>query len=264
MLSWLTKRRRERLASQPWPPAWDAHLEDELGAWACLDDDQRQRLRGLVQVLLAEKSWRGCGGLELTDRMRVVIAAQAALLLLGIDHDYYRTVNEILVYPRAYTGRDRQHLPGGVVSEAPVQRLGEAWVRGPVVLSWRASLQGAKNPRDGRNVVYHEFAHKLDMLDGTADGVPPLEDRRAYRAWYQAMMEQYQALQREVERGRKGLLRDYGATAPEEFFAVAVEVFFERGAWLERRAPALYGVLRDYFRQDPARWRPRETPGSTR
>ena len=256
-MRWLARRRRARLMEQPWPPAWEAQLRANFGAWALLDDDARQRLRGIVQVLLAEKRWQGCGGLELTDRVRLLVAAQAGLLLLGIEHDYYRNVAEILVYPDAYRGADAQRLPGGVVSDEAVTRLGEAWVHGPVVLSWRASLGGGRDPRDGRNVVYHEFAHKLDMLDGSADGVPPLEGPAAYQRWYRAMMEQYQTLQLEVEHGRKGLLRPYGATAPEEFFAVAAEAFFEQGRRLERQAPELYAVLRGYFHQDPARWRKR-------
>jgi hypothetical protein len=139
-----------------------------------------------------------------------------------------------------------------VVSDEPDTRLGEAWLRGPVVLAWGAALRGGQRPHDGRNVVYHEFAHKLDMLDGSADGVPPLEAPAQYRRWYDAMMHEYQALQRDLDRGRKGLLRPYGATAPEEFFAVVTEVFFEQGSKLQRDAPELYAVLRDYFQQDPA------------
>ncbi len=255
MMRWLSKRRRARLEEQPWPDTWDGYLLSSMGAWELLRDEERQRLRGIVHVLMAEKRWRGCAGLELTDPIRVLIAAQAGLLLLGLEHDYYCNVTEILVYPDAYRGRQKQRLPGGVVSDAPVTRLGEAWVRGPVVLSWRAARQGARDPRDGHNVVYHEFAHKLDMLDGTADGVPPLGRHPSYRRWYQAMTEHYQALQRDLAQGRRGLLQAYGATAPEEFFAVAVEAFFEQGRRLEQEAPDLYGVLRDYFRQDPASWK---------
>lgn len=253
MFSFLSKRRRARITAEPFPEAWRDVLRSDLGPWPMLEPDERHRLEGIVQVLLAEKRWQGCGGLELTDRIRVGIAGQAAVLLLGLEHDYYRNVTDILVYPAAYKAGKPSPGEGGVVSDKPDTRLGEAWLRGPVVLSWAAALRGGRRAHDGRNVVYHEFAHKLDMLDGTADGVPPLEAPAQYRRWYDAMMHEYQALQRDTERGRKGLLRPYGATAPEEFFAVATEVFFEQGAKLERDAPELYAVLRDYFHQDPAR-----------
>jgi hypothetical protein len=258
MLGFLSKRRRRRIMAEPFPDAWRHSLERDLGAWPTLEDDERRVLEGIVQVMLAEKRWQGCGGLELNDRIRVAIAGQAGMLLLGLEHDYYRNVTDILVYPRAYRGGQPGRREGGVVSDQPATRLGEAWLRGPVVLAWDAALQGGRSDHDGRNVVYHEFAHKLDMLDGAADGVPPLEAPAAYQRWYEAMMTEYQALQRDLERGRKGLLRPYGATAPEEFFAVAVEVFFEQGQRLEREATELYGVLRDYFHQDPARRKPRK------
>jgi Mlc titration factor MtfA (ptsG expression regulator) len=251
-MGFFAKRRRARLLAEPFPPAWRAVLDHNLGPWARLTPEERQRLEGIVTILLAEKRWKGCGGLELDDEIRVTIAGQAAVLLLGIQHDYYRNVKDILVYPHAYQDRGGQPGDGGLVSEAPQARLGEAWLRGPVVLAWDAALQGARRAHDGRNVVYHEFAHKLDMLDGAADGVPPLEAPEDYRRWFAAMMRWYERLQRDLEQGRGGLLRPYGASAPEEFFAVAVEAFFEQGRRMRREAPDLYGVLRDYFHQDPA------------
>jgi len=252
MLNFLTKRRRSRLLAEPFPANWRSVLEANLGPWLTLEPAERGALEGIVTILLAEKRWQGCGGLELDDTIRVTIAGQAAMLLLAIEHDHYRNVKDILVYPHAYTGARPSQLQGGVMTDEPSERLGEAWLRGPVVLSWDAALAGGRRARDGRNVVYHEFAHKLDMLDGVADGVPILEDRADYQRWYAAMMNEYQALKKDLARGRKGLLRPYGGSAPEEFFAVAVEVFFEQGARLKREAPELYGVLKGYFRQDPA------------
>ncbi len=252
MLHWLRNRRRAALLAEPFPEAWREILREELGCWPSLEPAERRRLEDIARVLLAEKRWKGCGGMELTDRIRLSIAGQAAVLLLGIEHDHYRNVKDILVYPHAYRAREGDQGADGAVAEEPSTRLGEAWLRGPVVLSWDAAQRGGRGAHDGRNVVYHEFAHKLDMLDGAADGVPPLEAPAQYQRWYEAMMEQYEALQRDLERGRKGLLRPYGATAPEEFFAVATETFFEQGARLQREAPELYGVLREYFNQDPA------------
>ncbi len=252
MFHWLTRRKRARLLAEPFPEGWRTILQHELGPWPTLEPAERERLEGIVRVMLAEKRWQGCAGLELDDRIKLTIAGQAAMLLLGLEHDYYPNVRDILVYPHTYTGGRPSQLDGGVVTQEPSQRLGEAWLRGPVVLSWDAALQGARRPHDGHNVVYHEFAHKLDMLDGAADGVPPLEAPTDYPRWYRTMMKEYEALQRDLARGRDGLLRPYGASAPEEFFAVAVEVFFEQGARLRREAPELYEVLQGYFRQDPA------------
>jgi len=238
--------------AQPFPEAWEAMLQRSLAHYRWLDDHEQLLLHRAVQVLLAEKRWLGRGGLELSDDIKVTIAGQAALLLIGMEHDYYRNVTEILVYPAGMrTGRERPR-PGGVVDETEAVTLGEAWVRGPVILSWRHALDGGRDPRDGRNVVYHEFAHKLDMLDGSADGAPILADRERYQRWYRVMSAEFERLQRATERGRVTLLRSYGAESPAEFFAVAVEAFFERGDRLQGRHPELYALLRDFFGQHPA------------
>ena len=201
-------------------------------------------------MLVEEKDWEGCGGLEMTDEIRVTIAAQACLLILNIEHEYYRRVTSILVYPAAYKtmpsrGRD------GVIREGQAN-LGEAWLRGPVVLSWDDARRGALDPKDGHNLVFHEFAHKLDMLDGAADGTPPLADQETLRQWVQTMTREFAALRDAAERGRKTVLDTYGATNPAEFFAVATECFFEKARQLRQRHPAVYELLKDYYQQDPA------------
>ena len=201
-------------------------------------------------MLVEEKDWEGCGGLEMTDEIRVTIAAQACLLILNIEHEYYRRVTSILVYPAAYKtmpsrGRD------GVIREGQAN-LGEAWLRGPVVLSWDDARRGALDPKDGHNLVFHEFAHKLDMLDGAADGTPPLADQETLRQWFQTMTREFAALRDAAERGRKTVLDTYGATNPAEFFAVATECFFEKARQLRQRHPSVYELLKDYYQQDPA------------
>jgi Mlc titration factor MtfA (ptsG expression regulator) len=249
IFSWLRRRRRRKLLATPFPDPWRAWLEP-LPFYAGLDDRERGRLHDILRVIVAEKSWEGCGGLDLTDEMKVVIAAQAALLVLEIDHDYYRRVKSILVYPSAYgTGMPRPG--GGGVVDRGATNLGEAWYRGPVILSRDAAEHGALDPKDGRNLVYHEFAHKLDMLDGRVDGTPPLHERSDYREWARVMTEEYEILRGGARRGRRTVLDRYGATNEAEFFAVAVEAFFEKPLKMERRQPELYGVLRKYFRQDP-------------
>jgi Mlc titration factor MtfA (ptsG expression regulator) len=125
-----------------------------------------------------------------------------------------------------------------------------------VVLSWDSARHGAYDPKDGRNLVFHEFAHKLDMLDGFVNGTPPLKSRNAYRIWSEVMTREFERLQDAAERRRATVLDKYGATNEAEFFAVATECFFERGVKLEKKHPELYEVLQGYYRQDPAR-RPR-------
>ena len=140
---------------------------------------------------------------------------------------------------------------GRVVREGQTN-LGEAWLRGPVVLSWDDARHGALDPKDGHNLVFHEFAHKLDMLDGAADGTPPLTDQTQLRAWIQTMTREFLALRDDAESGRRTVLDTYGATNPAEFFAVATECFFEKAQQLRRRHLPVYELLKDYYQQDPA------------
>jgi Mlc titration factor MtfA (ptsG expression regulator) len=228
-----------------------------------LPDEDRKELQGHVQVFLAEKKFEGCGGLEISDEMKVCIAAQACLLLLHRDTDYYPGLRSILVYPSTYVVKTTQHVGAGVVEERHDSRLGEAWHSGAVVLAWDAVHHGTANPDDGHNVVFHEFAHQLDFEDGKADGAPVLanEDRwfkwkNRYRAWARVLSSEYEQLRADIEAGEKSVLDDYGATNPAEFFAVATETFFERPFALKQRHPALYEELRAFYRQDPARWDP--------
>lgn len=215
-----------------------------------LDARGRRRIEDDLRVLVEEKEWEGCGGLEMTDEIRVTIAAQACLLILNIEHDYFNRVTSILVYPAAYKTMPSRG-PDGVVREGQTN-LGEAWLRGPVVLSWDDARHGALDPKDGHNLVFHEFAHKLDMLDGAADGTPPLTDQTQLRAWIQTMTREFLALRDDAESGRRTVLDTYGATNPAEFFAVATECFFEKAQQLRRRHLPVYELLKDYYQQDPA------------
>ncbi len=245
IFGWLRRRRRRKLLAKPFPAAWPAVLE-ALPFYSRLDDQERARLRDIVRVIVAEKSWEGADDLEITDEIRVTIAAGAALLLLGIHHDYFRRVTSIVVHPSTYSSAVGYSHRSGVVEEGmPV--LGQAVYRGPVLLAWNSVQQGLLNPEDGRNVVIHEFAHRLDMLDGFVDGTPPLASRGAYAAWTRIMTEEYERL----KRGRRSVLDHYGATNEGEFYAVACEAFFEKPLQMSRKHPQLYELLKDYFGQDP-------------
>ena len=251
LFSWLKRRRRLRLLREPFPADWEAYLEG-VPLYLTLSAAERERLRDDLRVIVAEKHWEPCGGMEVTDEVRVVIAAQAALLLLGLEHDYYRNLSSILVYPDTFQVPRREGLPGGLVEEGATPTLGLASLRGPVVLAWDAVRHGNVNREDGRNVVLHEFAHKLDMLDKFADGAPPLRSRAQYRAWQRIMTEEYETLIERAGKGRRTLLDKYGATSPAEFFAVATELFFEKSPQMKARHPELHGLLVEYYGQDPA------------
>lgn len=248
----IRRRRRERLRRKPVPAEWLAIIRRNVPYWHLLAPPERQELLGHVAVLLAEKRFEGCGGLRLTDEIRVTIAAQAAVLLLGRETDYYPTVRTILVYPHRYVDERPRRQPDGTVIEGPQVRLGESWFRGPVVLSWDDVRRGAADIRDGHNLVFHEFAHQLDAESGASEGAPALGSRSRYLAWARVLGAAYDDLREDIRSRLPTLLDAYGATSPAEFFAVATECFFERPVALRRRHPELYEQLRTYYRQDPA------------
>ncbi len=256
MFNWFRDRRRKKLTQAPFPSTWEDIIRRNVAHYCMLEDDQRDHLRALVQVFIAEKHWEGAGGLELTDEIRVTIAAQACLLILGLPHNYYRNVMSIIVYPSTVIPPQRrlgffENASAPLELEHPI--IGQAFKQGPVIIIWDAALRGSRHPEFGHNVIYHEFAHKLDMLDGAADGTPPLHDRGEYRDWVRTCSQEYLRLKHNVEKGKKSFLSDYAATNEAEFFAVATEQFFDQPQLMMAHAPDLYRVLRAYYRQDPYR-----------
>ncbi|MDQ3949027.1 MAG: zinc-dependent peptidase, partial [Gemmatimonadota bacterium] len=193
MFGLFRRRRRARLRAAPFPKAWRGILSKNVPLYERLPPDVRREIEGHVQVLLAEKHFEGCGGLVLTDEIRVTIAAHAALLLLGREPHYYPGLVSILVYPSAYRAPVEEHH-GGIVTEREDERLGESWHRGVVVLAWDAVRAGARGAEDGDNVILHEFAHQLDTEDGAADGVPYLDRRSDYAAWARTLAPEYERL----------------------------------------------------------------------
>lgn len=255
MFRWLTDRRRRRLLEEPFPPSWVEILERNVAAYPLLDEAEQKRLRDLVQVFIAEKNWEGCGGLELDDEIEVTIAGTGCLLILGRDHDLFHEVLSILVYPSAVLHREGARSffdPGArpVEEDSPV--LGLAVRGGAVVLAWDSALRGARDHADGHNVVIHELAHKIDYLDGTADGTPPLDGAAARRAWIAAFAPAFLAHRERAGRGEGSFLDDYAVTNEAEYFAVATEAFFERPRSLARELPDVYASLRDFYRIDLA------------
>lgn len=255
MFHWIRDHHRDELRLRPFPPEWEAYVRTNVPHYDVLNDAEHAELHAIIQVLLAEKEWEGCGGLELTDEIRVTIAAEASLLQLGLPHDYYRNVESILVYPSTVVIPEHQlgvfeRVDGPVEHDIPI--LGQALVQGPVILVWDAVLHGARHPEQGHNVVFHEFAHKLDMLDGSPDGTPPLVDRKQIVAWVEVCSREFLRLRGLAEGGHKTFLDAYGAKNEAEFFAVATEEFFDRPLALQKHSPDLYRVLAAYYHQDPA------------
>ncbi len=252
VFGWFRRRRRLRLAQAPFPETWRADLMSNFAQYGWLTAEETARLHAVTQVLVAEKNWEGCRGLEMSDEIRVTIAAQAALLAIGLKDEYFDSVISVLVYPGGYVVRETRQNPGGVVVETKSPRMGEAWEGGTIVLSWPDVLRSGQVPNDGFNVVFHEFAHVLDLEGHGFDGTPLLENRQQYETWSSVMNDEYQRLIRLSQRGYDTLLNPYGAVSEAEFFAVTTECFFERPLELEFERPQLYALFRNFFGQDPA------------
>jgi Mlc titration factor MtfA (ptsG expression regulator) len=207
-----------------------------------------------MQILLAEKHFEGCGGIALTDEMKVTIAAQAAILLLGHPKPtYFPKAISILVYPSTYVVQETTR-DGFIETKGQSVRLGESWVRGVVVLAWDQVQRHAGTVGSGHNVVLHEFAHQLDQESGPGTGTPHLASRASYAEWARVMSREYEALRDKALHHLGDVMDSYGATNPAEFFAVATETFFTNPHALKRTHTELYEELKDYYRLDPASW----------
>jgi Mlc titration factor MtfA (ptsG expression regulator) len=253
LLSWWKRRRRQQILAEPFPAAWQQVL-DGVAHYALVTPADQGKIRQSVQLLIAEKTWEGCRGLALTDEIRVTIAALAAVLILGLPDYYFDNVQEILVHPDEFVVKEEASLGGEAVLYGESENLGVAEHRGPVVLSWACVQAAAAKAGHGENLVFHEFAHQLDMLNGDFDGTPRIDDDKLRQRWADVMQREYQRLARAARRGRKTLLDHYGATDPAEFFAVVTECFFDASVAMSQSLPELYELLRDYYHQDPACW----------
>ncbi len=253
MLAFFRRRLRERLRRAPSPDHWPALLRRNVPLYNAMPATDRAELEAHARVLIAEKHFEGCDGFVMTDEVRVTIAALASVLLLRRETDYYPWVDTVLVYPAAFVTPVVELNDYGIVTESEEVRLGETGTDGTLIVSWDDILYDTRHPRDGVNLVLHEFAHQLDAEGGDIGGVPELESHADYERWVHVLGEAYDKLQSTRERGRRSVLDEYGATDAAEFFAVATECFFEKPRELSRRHGELYRQLADYYRQDPAR-----------
>jgi hypothetical protein len=256
LMAWAIPRWRLRRAlARPLAPGELAILERNVGPWQAMDAAQRARLARLVRRFLHEKTFVGCAGLDITDEMRLTIAGQACLLLLGAHGEaVYPTLNAVLVYPGAFLVPRRQVDAAGVVTEERQDLLGESWGDGRVILSWDHVRRAGMNEAPSHNVVLHEFAHQLDSESGSTNGAPYLGSPERYRSWSKVLSRDFAALRHDAWFGHEDVLDHYGATNPAEFFAVATEAFYEQPHRLAARHPALYEEFLKYYRIDPRQW----------
>ncbi len=244
---------RKRFSAAPFPEQFEQIIKKNVPLYNRLPDSLKRQLHGHVNIFLAEKSFEPCGGLEITDEIKVTIAAQACMLLLNRKATYFPKLRNILVYPHTYVAKTVSSN-GTVTINGQSVRLGESWQSGPVVLAWNSVTGGTTNITDAKNVVLHEFAHQLDQEDGSADGAPILEHRSKYVTWARILSAEYEALQNKKKKRRRSVMNKYGATNPAEFFAVATETFFEKPKQMKKRHPELYDELKDYYKLDPVLW----------
>jgi len=208
-----------------------------------------------MKVFIAEKNFEGCGGLEMTEEIKVTVAAQACVLMLNRRPKFYPNLDSVLVYPSSYFAKDVDYLSFGTYVVHESFRMGESWKHGIVVLAWDHVKRGALDMDDGHNVTYHEFAHQLDEEDERhADGVPLLTRPSSYITWARVFSREFSRLKKALRHNQETVIDEYGSTNPAEFFAVATESFFEKPKQMQQKHPALYKVLMDYYKLDPAEW----------
>ena len=249
MFAWFTKRRRRKLLTAALPENSRKLLRQNVWQYSSLPRDLQIKLEDCVKVFVAEKYWEGCNGLQVSELMKLTIAGQASLMLLGTDDYYFEGVRTILLYPRSFRRKSKQ---GWIVDEDQ-HNAGEAWQGGPIVLSW-ADVRKGNQAADGQNVVVHEFAHHLDGLDGEMGGSPPFDNPDDQQHWYDVLQREHQALRHAAQTGQWALLDYYGATNQAEFFAVASEFFFELPVELQQAHPELYELLTRLYKVDPRQW----------
>ena len=238
------RHHEKKLRDKPFPKEWEAYLVENVKLYNLLPEQLQKELKGYVNLFVATKHFEGCQGVRVTDEMRVTIAALACLLLLNRKTRNYPKLRTIFIYPFAYIANP----------DTNEVRLGESWDDGEVVLSWNDVTRTSHEVRSGKNLVIHEFAHRLDQLDGAGDGVPNLQTESQYSAWAEVMSREFERLRKKTHKGHKTTIRPYGATNSAEFFACITETFFEKPHQLKKKHPDIYHELQEFYQLDPATW----------
>ena len=249
---WTKYQTRHKLLAEPLSDLQRSIVIEQVPLFNKLPSELREKLEGKINLFLHQIEFIGCDGLDLTEEMQLSIAAQACVLIVNKDM-WYKNLRTVLIYPGAFKSRIMDHN-GYVVTEREVVRIGESWARGPVILSWAHADEGAFIDNDGHNVVFHEFAHQLDDLSGYTDAAPILDRSHNIGGWNNVLSEAYERLVKNVEASRETIIDSYGATSPVEYFAVVVELFFEKPVALKREELAVYDQLSIFFELDPTSW----------
>lgn len=250
----IKKNHRLEVMEQEFPPEYIDFLQENLSLYKILPEELKLQLHKKILVFLDEKPFEGCGGIEITDEIRVTIAGQASMLLLNKKDEFFSILTSVIVYPSAYIAKEVDYNTGSIVDSDHV-RLGESWNSGVLVLAWDDVKRGAIDIKDGQNVVLHEFAHQLDQEDGSGNGAPILEQSSVYVSWARVLGKEFEVLQKKKKKHKKSVMDKYGATNPAEFFAVATETFFEKSWQMKQKHPELYEELKNYYKVDPLEWR---------
>ncbi|MFN9174910.1 MAG: zinc-dependent peptidase [Synechocystis sp.] len=247
-LDWRENQLCGRALSQPWQEI----LQQQLPFYETLSQAQQQRLQAKIQLFLKQKQFIGCKGFTVTDEVRLIIAAQASYLASNLGSNPYPRLDSILVYPDAFQVKQTQAVAEYILEERQVPVSGESWGKaGQVILAWGTIAWDLERWQDGHNVIFHEFAHQLDMGDGAMNGVPKLAKAKDYQRWRSVFTAEYQQLLSQLENTLPTIIDPYGATNPVEFFAVVTETFLEKGQALQQNHPQLYEVLQQYYQLRP-------------
>lgn len=246
------RRHRQALAAQPFPRQWRLVLRERWLLYRYLPVDVRFALQRQLQIMMASTEFYGCNGLEVTETMRLLTLAQAALLYRNISQDQLASFPTVLLYPDAFVREGELTDELGLVSRQRHIMLGESWQQGRVILSWSDIEQDLRR-LDGHNLVIHEYAHQIDGYDGSMNGVPMLPNETQYRRWTRVMTAAFEDVNHQVQWGESPI-DPYASTNPAEFFAVVSEYFFSQPDLLQRLYPEVYTLLAGFYRQQPLEW----------
>jgi Mlc titration factor MtfA (ptsG expression regulator) len=256
MFGFLKNRRRKKLLAAPLPHDWRQSIDQNVAVYELLSPAEQERLVRAVKIIVAERRFVGSGGMPITEEVKLTIASQAALLLLGEEGYYFDRVPTIFVYPNYQTTKAHRDLSTALLVEEDVPIEGQVLDQGEIRLSWGDVLYGGRDPADGENVVLHEFAHHLDRLDGELGGTPPLADAEARRRWLQVFDRELAQLRDDSKRGRETFLHEEAAENRAELFAYSTECFFEQPHDLADLHPDLFTCLLRFYKTDPRLWFP--------
>lgn len=246
--------RLSQAIDEPFPAEWRKILRQNVPVYRRMPTDLQMQLKRRIKQFIHEKTFTGCAGLEITDEIKVTIAASACLLILNRDEGVYPGLDYILVYPDAFVVKRETVDDAGLPTHSHRGLLGESWDNGKVILSWQDVLKGNRHFNDGANVAIHEFAHQLDHESGATNGAPFMGSASRSARWSSVLSEEFKRLQQAAYRGDQTLIDQYGATEPAEFFAVVTETFFEQPQEMSAQHPALFAELKGYYKVDPNEW----------